>query len=201
MSKLSKAQIFELVATEVANVTAQSTDLFKKNQADKYSEVLMARLALILEPKAGGGTSTKVNAEGNVYCNYHQEYFAPDAFNTKLSKPNKETGERHEMYKANSILAEQILRKIKSLKAMVTRQVTINFMDKTINAEEMQDILNKLAKVDEPGSIYNNPEEVPTVADIVGLTAPVTTADLDKQAQDDVDDMEKWTDEQLEDLD
>ncbi len=199
MSKLTKAQIFELVATEVANVTAQSTDLFKKNQADKYSEVLMARLALILAPKSGGGTSTKVNDLGEVYCNYFQTYYSANQFNTKLSKPNKETGERHEMYKANCIDAEQILRKIKSLKAMVTRQVTLNFMDKTINAEEMQVILTSLEAAEK--AHYTNLADIPTVADIVGLTAPVAPADLDKEAQDDVDDMETWTEKQLSELD
>ncbi len=173
MSKLSKAQIFELVATEVANVTAQSEDLFKKGKADNYTEVLMARLALILAPKSGGGTSTKVNDLGEVYCNYFKNYYDAAHFNTKLSKPNKVTGERHEMYKANSILAEQILRKIKSLKAMVTRQVTINFMDKTINADEMQGILAKLDR--DTALEYPTPEAVPTVADIVGLTAPEAT--------------------------
>jgi len=193
MSKLSKAQIFELVATEVANVTAQSTDLFKKGKADSYEENLMARLALILAPKSGGGTSTKVNDLGEVYCNYFKNYFNPGDFNTKLSKPNKETGERHEMYKANSILAEQILRKIKSLKAMVTRQVTINFMDKTINAEEMQVILTDLDIAEKVQ--YTNPEQIPTVADIIGLTAPVTPADLPETEEQEYEDMMELADE------
>ena len=195
MPKLNKTQTLELVAATVANVIAQSTDLFKKDKAPGFEEVLQHRIAAILAPKHGGGTSTKVNDEGQVFCNYFQVYMPADSFNTKLGKPNKDTGERTEGYKANCITAEVILRKIKSLKAMVSRQVTINFMDKTIDADEMEAILGRLDTMTEPQ--FNNAEEIPTVADVVGLTAPSTVADADKQAQDDVDDMEAHADSKI----
>lgn len=197
MPKLNKAQTLELVATTVANVIAQSTDLFKKDKAPSLEAVLMARLTDILAPKQA--QSTKTNEAGEVYCNYFQHYFEAKHFNTKLGKPDKVTGVRTEGYKANSIAAEVILRKVKSLKAMVSRQVTVNFMDKTITADEMQDILTRLDTM--TAERFTDPREVPTVAEIVGLTAPTAVADIDKEAQDDVDDMETWTEQQLAELD
>ena len=173
MPKLNKQQTLDLVATTVANVIAQSTDLFKKDKAPGFEEVLQHRIAAILAPKHGGGTSTKVNDEGDVFCNYFQDYYPANNFNTKLGKPNKDTGVRVEGYKANCVIAETILRKIKSLKAMVSRQVTINFMDKTIDADEMTEILERLDTMTEPK--FDHIDDVPTVADVIGLTTPTTT--------------------------
>ena len=178
MPKLNKQQTLDLVATTVANVIAQSTDLFKKDKAPGFEEVLQHRIAAILAPKSGGGTSTKVNDDGEVYCNYFETYMPADEFNTKLGKANKDTGVRVEGYKANCKDAEAILRKIKSLRAMVSRQVTINFMDKTITADEMEAILARMDDMLSAQILVL--EEVPTVADVVGLTAPSTAADADK---------------------
>ena len=169
MSKLNKTQTNQLVATTIANTINAHSNLFKKDKSDEMIDILTKALAQILAPQVGGGTSNKIDSEGNVYCNYFKVYMPADQFNTKLTKANKTTGARHEAPKANCILAEQILRKIKTLKRNVEIQATENMRNKTISLEEFDTILSNLDSA--VAAHYDTVEAVPTVADVVGLTA------------------------------
>jgi len=165
MSKLNKTQLNSLVATTVADTINSHTDLFKKDKAAEMIEIMTAALATHLAPKQGGGTSTKIDADGKVFCNYFEMYLDASGFNTKLGKPNKTTGERIEGYKANSITAEQILRKIKTVRNATTNQIVANYRDGTFTSEEMDELL---AKTDTMlAEHFDIPEDVPVLSDII----------------------------------
>ncbi len=166
--KLNKSQIAELVVTEVTHLINTNRGLFKKDKDFEFESKISRLIYDLIGPKTGGGTSAKVNEAGEVFCNYFKEYLPAEEFNTKLSKPNKETGERHEVYKANCKIAEQILRKLRVLRYSVEKQATSNFRDKTIDVEEFNSILDRLEDV--TNTKYTSPEQVPTVADVIGLT-------------------------------
>jgi len=166
--KLNKSQIWEMVQETINNVNTETTELFKKDKQDIYTNKLINELSTILAAKQGGGASTKVNEDGEVYCNYFKQYFEPSEFATKMSKPNKETGERTEGYKANCRNAETILRKIKALKTNCTNQVINAFSAKTINADEMQ---KHLTNIDNAcAEHYENIEAIPKSMEVLGLT-------------------------------
>ena len=166
-TKLNKTDLHHLVATSMAEIIGKHDPLFKKDKASELNEIIQAKLVELLAPKQGGGSSTKINEAGEVYCNYFKTYFPADEFNTKMSKPNKVTGERTEGYKANSKTAEVILRKIKVLKYNVEKQLMTNFMDKTITADEMSVIMDRLEEWTE--LTYTTAGAVPTVAEVIGL--------------------------------
>ena len=170
-TKLNKSQIWENVQQSITTAINDSGVTETAEGADELINTLLKSLQF-LQPKQGGGASTKIDAEGNVYCNYFDEYLPHEEFNTKLSKPNA-NGERTEGYKANSKTAEQILRKIKALKANVTKQATEAFRTKLINGDEFDTILSNLDNAAE--TKYNNIDEVPTPADVVGLTNKINS--------------------------
>ena len=178
--KLNKSAQWEMVQAVITSVTTEAEALFKKDKSSLYNEMLLNELAKIMAPKQGGGTSTKLNDRGEVYCNYFEAYFPASEFNTKLSKPNKTTGERTEGYKANCKTAETILRKIKALKANVTKQTTEAFRAKHLTEEEFDAILNKLDEV--AATKYETLEDIPTAADVVGLTEAMA-ANVDEQIE------------------
>lgn len=163
-TKLNKTQTWELIQNAVANAVAE-TDTLKKGTEEKFTAELLSQLEVIM-PKTGGNHSDKINAAGEVYCNYFDTYFEADCFNTKMSKPDAE-GNRRETYKANCKDAEMILRKIKTIKKNVETQAMTNFRDKTITAEEMEQILNNMDTM--LSNKFTSVDEVPTVADIIGL--------------------------------
>jgi len=155
MSKLNKSQIWEMVQEEITLTTEANVNVFKKDQAPEFGALMIAVLSRVLAPTVK--TSDKINADGMVYCNYFEDYYAGDDFNTKTDGK----------YKANCKLAEQILRKLKTLKANVSKQATINLRDHTITQDEwfvMMDALDlKLANK------YYDIESVPAVSDVIGL--------------------------------
>ena len=160
--KLNKSQNWELILNAINNAVAE-TDTLKKGTEAKFTAQLIEQLHF-MQPKQG--SSTKMNDNGEVYCNYFGEYLPADEFNTKLGKPNKTTGERIEGYKANCKEAEVILRKIKTTKANYNKQVMANFMDKTITAGEMELFLNNLEAAF-AGDNYVNIEQIPTITEIL----------------------------------
>jgi hypothetical protein len=163
MSKLNKTQLTELVLNEVSTVLGNHQSAFKKGQDAAVADALTEAITKVLAPKKGGSTSTKVDAEGNVFCNYFQTYLPADHFKTKLSKPDSE-GNRREVYKANSIEAEQILRKIKNTKAKAEKQLLELFRDKHITAEELD---TKLAEVETKlGVTFSSVDDVPSLGSI-----------------------------------
>lgn len=164
MAKLNKSTQWELIQEAITNVV-NNTDTLKKNQEENLEAELINALNF-LAPKTGGGSSTKVDANGNVYCNYFQDYRPAEAFKTKMSKPNKTTGERTEVYKANCIDAELILRQIKTTRTRLEKQVMENFMDKTISADEMEKFLNNADELLN-NTHYETPGAVPTVTEIL----------------------------------
>jgi len=133
MKKLNKTQQWQLIE-DMVNVTITANTNVKKGMDEKLITELTNTLATIFKPKTA--TSTKIDSEGNVYCNYFEDYFNAEAFNTKLSKPDA-NGERKEVYKANCIDAEKIIRKVKSTKNTAINETLRMFKEKLITNEEM----------------------------------------------------------------
>jgi len=164
--KLTKSQTWEKLQG-ILNTTIMDNTKVKKGNDIKLIEELEAALAF-LRPSTGGNNSTKINENGEVYCNYFGKYLPATEFATKLGKPNKITGKRNEVYKANCKAAEQIIRKVKALKNNCTKQVLTAFSSKLIDADEMQE---HLANIDEAcDSKYNSIEEIPKSVEVLGLT-------------------------------
>lgn len=140
MSKMNKTQTLNLVTATVNDLLEANASMLKKDQAPVLAELLTTALAAVIGPKTGGGVSDKVNENGEVYCNYFDTYLPADAFNTKTNGK----------YKANSVEAEKIIRKIKTLKAAAVRGLTAALragtMDETAYFEAMDAIDLKAAK-------------------------------------------------------
>lgn len=140
MKKLNKTQQWQLIETMV-NDTISASEAFKKGTETKFTDELMNALASVLKPKTA--TSTKIDSEGNVYCNYFEDYFAPENFKTKQSKPDSE-GNRKEVYKSNCIEAEKIIRKARSAKNAAINETLRQFKEKLITNEEMTVLLEQI---------------------------------------------------------
>jgi len=166
--KLNKTEQLALMVQIVETAIDSNTNLIKANKSVDLMSIVTTALTNEFAPKLGGGTSTKINENGEVYCNYFGCYFPAEDFATKLSKPHKTTGERTEGYKANCKNAEQILRKIKALKTNCTNQVISAFSAKTITADEMSEHLENIDEACEPK--YDNLDDVPKSMDVLGLT-------------------------------
>ena len=166
--RLNKKQQLERIVSVATETIIANRELIKKDKVDEMLTEMIASLTLEFAPKKGGGASTKVNENGEVFCNYFEEYLPAEEFNTKLSKPNKTTGQRTEVYKANCKEAEAILRRIKTLKLNVIKQATEEFRAKRMGEEKYHRILDNLDKAAE--AKYKNIDEIPTISDIVGLT-------------------------------
>ena len=106
MAKMNKTDAWNTLR-DIINMTAEASDAFKKGQDTAFTETLIDNLAAHFAPQAGGGTSTKINEDGDVWCNYYNVYLPAESFATKTNKKGDE------VYKSNSIRAEKILRKIK----------------------------------------------------------------------------------------
>ena len=172
-TKLNKAQRLELMLSIVNTTIDSHTDLFKGGKSSTMAQLLIEELKHQFEPKHGGSSSTKINDKGEVFCNYFQEYLPAEEFATKLSKPDAQTGVRKEVYKANCIRAEKILRKLKNVKAKVISQTTKEFRNKHISEDEFNKVMDALeASID---ARYQSVYDVPLVSDLVGLIAAMQT--------------------------
>jgi hypothetical protein len=134
MSKLNKTQTADLITELVQTTVAEYADLFKKDKDTVFSDILTARLFDAVGPKMGGGVIDKIDADGNVYCNYFQAYLPEEEFNRKTNGK----------FKANCIRAEQILRKVKRIKNSETRGITSQFRAGKVTEEEWGETMNKL---------------------------------------------------------
>lgn len=161
--KTTKTQIWN----SVQGLIETNSDLFKKGQ----HETMIELLAELLAP--GTKASTKINADGDVYCSYFAKYMPASSFATKLGKPNANTGERREGYKSNSIDAEQIIRKVRSLVKGANAYI-INLM--TIAAFKDDEAMHQLlALLDEMSEAhYDSLQDVPTIADFKVAAAQYT---------------------------
>lgn len=160
MAKMNKTESWDTIKAMVSNVAHESSTL-KKGQADLLIEEMTAQLAPYFQPTTGGGTSTKINADGDVFCNYYGDYLPANHFNTKLNKKGEDT------YKANSIEAEQILRKIKSVATKMEKLLIAGLRDGSMGETEVREYeqYEKTLK----GEKYTTVSDVPTLADLMGL--------------------------------
>lgn len=157
MKKLNKSQTWDKVQAAVKALQDLDQGLVEE---DAY--LVLSVLEPILAPKQGGQISQKINENNEVYCNYFETYKDPESFNKKRNKSGEMT------FKANCILAEQILRKIKNTKANAAKQATDAFRTKLIDEVEFNDIMDRAEAISDVK--YEKVMEVPTVADIVGLS-------------------------------
>lgn len=132
-AKLNKTQLSNEVTTLVQSIISNNADLFKKGNDTKFAEMLLPALHQLIGPKTGGGVSDKV-VDGTVYCNYFDTYFPAEDFNKKTNGK----------YKANSIAAEKILRKLKNLRSSVERGATAQLRAKEITQAKWFEIMEAL---------------------------------------------------------
>ena len=132
-AKLNKTQLSNEVTTLVQSIISAHADMFKKGNDEKFAELLLPAIHQLIGPKTGGGVSDKV-VDGMVYCNYFDEYFPADDFNKKTNGK----------FKANSITAEKILRKLKNIRSSVERGATASLRAKEITQTKWFEIMEAL---------------------------------------------------------
>lgn len=165
-TKLNKSQIWDMVTAEVSKTIESKLEGTKVSDlADVLAADVLAAIDF-LKPKTGGGTSNKVNEAGNVYCNYFEAYLPANEFHKKLKKAD-EKGHREQVFKANSIKAENIIRRVKTLNNSVTAMATDAFHKKLIKANELEVILDRLEEACDVK--YLTVDEIPSAASVVGL--------------------------------
>lgn len=163
MKKLNKAQTFKLITELLATAVELNAGAFKKDQGEVFLKSANDMFKGAFGPKTGGGASTKVNDAGEVYCNYFETYMPATSFNKKLGKPDSE-GVRHEVFKANSIRGEQILRKLKVLRGSTESMATEYLRAKKIDEDQFNIILDALDDAIEEK--YAEVKDTPTVPSI-----------------------------------
>lgn len=134
-AKLNKTQLSNQVTTTVQSIIAANVAMFKAHKAEEFEALLLPALFELIGPKTGGGVSDKV-VDGMVYCNYFDTYFPADDFNKKTNGK----------FKANSMKAEKILRKLKNLRASVERGATAALRAKEITQAKWFEIMDNLDK-------------------------------------------------------
>ena len=132
-NKLNKTQLSNEVTTLVQSIITANADMFKKGNDEKFAELLLPAIHQLIGPKTGGGVSDKV-VDGQVYCNYFDKYFPAEDFNKKTNGK----------FKANSIEAEKILRKLKNLRSSVERGATAQLRAKEITQAKWFEIMEAL---------------------------------------------------------
>ena len=131
--KLNKSQTADTVTAKVEAIVAEHSAMFKANKAEVFSKLLTTALYDLIGPKTGGGVVDKVK-DDTVYCNYFGTYFPKEEFKTKTNGK----------FKANCITADKILRKIKNLRAAVTRGLTSELRAGRITQEQWHEAMNGL---------------------------------------------------------
>jgi hypothetical protein len=118
MSKLTKTLIVETLTSLVAANPA----MFKSPvKAQEF-------VALVQAAFTSSTAQDKINAAGEVYCNYFDMYLPGDQF--KLNSKGK--------YKANCMQAEQIIRKVRNLKHKEEEVLLKMYRQRKIIADELE---------------------------------------------------------------
>jgi len=134
-AKLNKTQLSNQVTTLVQSIIESHAASFKVGKAEAFEAALLPALFELIGPKTGGGVSDKVVGD-TVYCNYFDQYLPADEFNKKTNGK----------FKANSMTAEKILRKIKNLRSSVERGATAALRAKEIDQAKWFEIMDNLDK-------------------------------------------------------
>lgn len=172
MSKLNKT---DLIAQLTLNITSlvNSTDLVAKTKKEELLTALMDAIAFA-GPTAA--TSKKVNDEGLVFCNYFHTYLPEEEFKTKRN--NKKHGKLLAQgmeyveaeaeatgYQANSIGANLIIRKAKSMKKRLEQQAMREFRFGRLTDSELNDLLDIADSI--TLNKYDTPVGMPTLWDLI----------------------------------
>ena len=164
MKKLTKTKVWGEILSIITDTVEANTEAFKKGKDEAFLEALTDALGASFKPAGGGKVSTKVLGDGRVYCNYFEQFLEPSEFKMKSSKKRDENGNRIKTYKANSMRAEEILKKLATLKG-TTESLAMEYLRAgKINEEQFNGILDSLDEIME--TTYESPSDVPAVPTI-----------------------------------
>lgn len=166
--KLNKSELLHRLSHDLSEVVLNSGLIAQTKQ----DEMIAALLEAIAWAGPTTATSTKVNDEGDIFCNYFHTYMPPAAFKRKSN--NKKAGKliaegmeyneamaASEGWQANSINANLIIRKAKSMKAHMEHIFMREFrLGRLIEAElnDMMDIADSIT-----AEKYDSLDSIPTV--------------------------------------
>ncbi len=172
MSKLNKTDLLAQLTLNLTNLVTD-TDLVAKSKKD---EMILALVEAIAFAGPTAATSKKVNDDGQVYCNYFHTYMDQEEFKTKRNnkKYNKllDEGVDHAEaeaqatgWQANSIGANLILRKAKSMRKRLEQQAMREFRFGRLTDAE----LNALLDIAESITInkYDDVNAMPTLWELI----------------------------------
>lgn len=183
MKKLNKTQ---LLAKAELNITTllNTTDLVAKSKKDDLIAALLESIAFIGPTSA---MSTKVNNEGDVWCNYFEMYMPVEKFGTKLNskKYNKlvdggmtaaEATVEATGYKANCVEGDQIIRKTKSMRKRLEQQAMVEFRFGRLDNAELNTLLDIAEDI--TTEKYDSIDNIPTIWDRIQPNMGDDTANM-----------------------
>ena len=169
---MNKTQLIAKLNHSIIDTIANS-GLVAETKQDKLIEALIQAVAFAGPSTA---TSTKVDDNGDIFCNYFQAYFPESNFKTKTN--NKKHGqllekgysyeEAQEMstgFQANSIDANQIIRKAKSMRKRLEQQAMREFRFGRLNDAELNTLLGIAEKI--TTTKYESIDSMPTLWDLI----------------------------------
>jgi len=184
--KLNKSQQFALATTNLQAII-EGSELVAKTKKDDLLAELMTAINFLAPTTA---TSTKVNDEGLVWCNYFEDYLPATDFKTKVNTKkykklldegwnDTEATIEATGYRANSIQAEEILRKAKLLRKRLEQQAMTEFRFKRLTDAELNDMLDIAESF--TTNTYSSIDDIPTIWDAIMPTMGEDTANMMKE--------------------
>ena len=161
MAKLNKATQYNMV------IEAINKHIPNPDEAQNLIEALK-----FLKPK----DSQKINDDGEIWCNYFETYLPADQFKTKMNSkkykrlieegmPEEEATEAATGYQTNSIKANEIIRKTKSLKRKLEQQVMTEYRFGRVSEKELNEILDLADTYTE--NKFSSINDVPEIWDLI----------------------------------
>lgn len=187
MPKLNKTETYTLALTNLADII-DNTDLVAKTKKQDLMD-LLSEAMIFLAPSVA--TSTKINEDGDVWCNYFKQYLPAIDFDTKVNSKKlaklQAAGteylaatEQATGYKANSMAADKIIRKTKSLRKKLEQQAMTEFRFKRLTDIELNQLLD-IAESFTTDS-YNDLESIPSIWDKIQPEMGEANADMMAEA-------------------
>lgn len=127
-------------------------------------------------------TNPKINVAGHVYCNYFEEYLPASEFKTKTNKKKynklvesglteEEAYEQATTYRANSAIADEIIRTAKYRRKKLEAQTLSEYRFGRVTPTELDDMLAAAKSITHDTNddlvIYPTVEDIPRIWDVL----------------------------------
>ncbi len=140
-----KKNVRDIIISRITDVVKTEELKFSKKQIEALMEALKPQ-------KNGGSANIKVNEDGDVFCNYYNEYLSPELFK---KTPN-------DKYPPMSINGTKLRQKSLTLDKQMNKEISEAFLSgKTINKE---DLIKKYDKLKSEISLIDETEDTPARA-------------------------------------